>query len=134
MDFRLALEAVALAHERVDHVDLDERPGPDVRGRLRRADVSEEQVIVIPHAGRPLGREVRRSVGADGRVERELLLADQPLHVVGEDAHQLPASVSISAHAIGPGSVAAGLPPRRWPTAGSARSYRAPMVKPVCGR
>jgi hypothetical protein len=42
-------------------------------------------------------------------VERELLLVDQPLHVVGEDAHQLPASVSISANAI-VGSMAA-LPP-----------------------
>jgi hypothetical protein len=48
-------EAVTLAHERVDHVDLDERPATDVRYRLRRADISEEKVIVVPDTLVPFG-------------------------------------------------------------------------------
>src|SRR4029453_15231424 len=35
-------EAVTLAHERVDHVDLDKRPATDVRSRLRPGAFSEE--------------------------------------------------------------------------------------------
>lgn len=53
MNHGRALEAVTLAYEGVDHVDLDERPSTDVRHRLRRADLSEEEVIVVPDASFP---------------------------------------------------------------------------------
>ena len=55
VDRRRALEPVALAHERVDDVDLDERAAPDVRDRLRRAHVGEEQVVVVEHDVVPFG-------------------------------------------------------------------------------
>src|SRR6266571_9314795 len=69
----------------------DGSPNLSPKGSTRVWD--EEQVIVVPHAGRALRREVRRAVRADGRVEPELLLVYQPLHVLGEDSHRHPASV-----------------------------------------
>ena len=87
VDRRGTLEPVALAHERVDDVDLDERAAADVLDRLRGAHVGEEEVVVVENVRRPLGRQVRRAVRAHRRVEPEALLADQPLHVVGQDGH-----------------------------------------------
>jgi NAD(P)-dependent dehydrogenase (short-subunit alcohol dehydrogenase family) len=55
----------------------------------RRADVGEEQVVVVPYVGRYLGRQIRRSVLADGCVEAESLLANDPLHVLGKHGRQV---------------------------------------------
>src|SRR6185437_3210647 len=98
VDHRRALEPVALARERVDYVDRYRGPGRDVGGGLRRADVREEQVVVVPHPGRSPRGEVRRAIRADSRVERELLLLDQPLHVIGEYPHYRLPPVSAPAH------------------------------------
>ena len=60
--------------------------GPQVLDRARRSEVGEHQVVVVPHRRRPLRREVRRAVRADGGDEAELGL-DDPLHVLGQDPH-----------------------------------------------
>src|SRR5262249_24379675 len=54
----------------------------------RRADVGEDEVIVVPDGGRALGRNIRRPVGADRGEEAEALLLDDPLHVAGENPHR----------------------------------------------
>ena len=79
-------EAVALANELVHDVDLDARVGSQVLDRPGRSDVGEDQVVVVPHRGRALRREVGRAVRTHGGDEAELGLDDSP-HVVGEDPH-----------------------------------------------
>src|SRR5215467_8662393 len=66
---------------------------------MRSGAVRKEKIIDIPDTGRTLRRKVRRSIRADGCVEPELLLVDRPLHIVCEDSHRQPSSVSASAHA-----------------------------------
>src|SRR5215212_10873631 len=61
-----ALEAVPLARDGVDNVDLDRRVVAQVLDRERRADVGEDQVVVVPYGGGAPGREVWGRVGADG--------------------------------------------------------------------
>src|SRR5881397_525959 len=86
MDRRGAFEAVALAEDRVDDVDLDGGIRAEVLDRLRRRDLGEDEMLVVPDRGRPLRREVRRPVRADRRNEAEALLSDELLHLLGENA------------------------------------------------
>src|SRR5215213_1817533 len=62
-----ALEAVPLARDGVDDVDLDRRVVAQVLDRARRADVGEDEVVVVPDGCGALGREVWCGVGTDGR-------------------------------------------------------------------
>src|SRR5204862_7465823 len=82
-----ALEAVAGAGDDVDDVDLEGRIVPQVLDRARRAQVGEDEVVVVPDGRRALGRQGRAPVGTDGRDEAQLLLANDPLHVFGQDTH-----------------------------------------------
>jgi len=50
------LEAPAFARHDVHDVDLDRRVVAEVRDRLRRADVGEQEMIVVPDGRRPLRR------------------------------------------------------------------------------
>ena len=79
---RSPLESVALPDEEVDDVDLYRGIVSKVPHRVRRSDVGEDEVLVVPHRCRALWREVRRSVRADGRSEAELLLENKTLHVI----------------------------------------------------
>jgi hypothetical protein len=47
----------------------------------------KDDVIVIPYCGRSFGGQIGSTVRAYGRDEAEPLLADQPLHVFGQDSH-----------------------------------------------
>jgi hypothetical protein len=59
-----AFEAVSLSHDRVDDVDLHDRvPGLDVCNGLRRVQMGEDEVFVVPHRRGSLGRQVRSPVG-----------------------------------------------------------------------
>src|SRR5262249_6533982 len=49
--------------------------------------VGEDEMIVVPHGDGALGGQVWRVVFTHGCDEGETLLVDDPLHVVGEDAH-----------------------------------------------
>src|SRR5689334_6778407 len=64
-DLRPALEAVALARDGVHDVDLAGGVRAQIAGGARRADVGEDQVVVVPDGERALGREVGRAVRAD---------------------------------------------------------------------
>jgi hypothetical protein len=55
---RGAPEAVPLARDGVDDVDLDRRVAAQVLDRARRADVGEAQAVVVPDGGRPLGERL----------------------------------------------------------------------------
>jgi hypothetical protein len=78
-----ALEAVPLARDRIDDVDLDRRIVAQVLDCARRADVGEDQVVVIPYGGGAFGREVWRRVGADGgRITQALFLDHAPHFLV----------------------------------------------------
>src|SRR5262249_55583746 len=81
------LEAIALASERIDDVDLNRRISAQVRNRLRRADIREDEVVIVPDGNGSLRRQVRRLVLAHRRDERQALLAPHALHVLGEEAH-----------------------------------------------
>src|SRR5215211_4635889 len=79
-----ALEAVPLARDGVDDVDLDRRVAAQVLDRARRADVGEGQAAVVPDGGGAFRGEVRRPVRADGGGETEALLLDRPPHFLGD--------------------------------------------------
>jgi len=79
---RFALEPIALANERVDHVDLDRWVDGQVRDRARRVHVEEDEVLVIPHGQRALRGDVGRPVLAHGGDEAERLLVHDAPHVV----------------------------------------------------
>jgi len=51
-----ALEPVPLAEKGIDDVDLDHGIVPKVGDRAWRADIGEDEVVVIPYGGRALGR------------------------------------------------------------------------------
>jgi hypothetical protein len=85
-----SLEAVALPGQWIDDVDLDRRVLPQVRDGRRRTDISKDQVILVPHGGCPLRREIGRAVGAHSGNKSELLLLDRPPHISRENAHRCP--------------------------------------------
>src|SRR5262249_52470914 len=87
-DRRSALVTVTLADEGIDDVDLDRRVSTEVRDGSRRADVREDEMVVVPDRDRAFGRKIGCVVGAHGGDERETLLAHDALHVIGEDAHR----------------------------------------------
>src|SRR5215469_1622805 len=60
-----------------------------VRDGRRRTDVGEDQVIIIPHGGSPLRREIGRAIRADGGNEPELLLLDHSPHISRKNAHRI---------------------------------------------
>src|SRR5215204_5357690 len=78
-DRRGALEAVPLARDRVDDVDLYRRVVAQVLHRARRADVGEDQMVIVPDGGCPLRREVGGPIRADGGGEALALLLDHRL-------------------------------------------------------
>jgi hypothetical protein len=82
-----AFEAISFAQNGIDDIYLDRRIAAQVGYGARRANVGEDEVIISPHGSRSLGREVRSPVRAHGRDEAEALLADNALHVVGQDSH-----------------------------------------------
>src|SRR5215204_5145338 len=82
-----ALEAVPLARDGVDDVDLDRRVVAQVLDRARRTDVGEDEVVVVPYGCGALGREVGRTVGADGRGVAEALLFHHAPHLLVERPH-----------------------------------------------
>ncbi len=82
-----ALEPVPLAEKGIDDVDLNRGIVPKVGDGAGRADIGEDEMIVIPYGGRALGGQVRRSVWADGRDEAKSLTLDQALHLKVEHAH-----------------------------------------------
>ncbi len=86
MGGRRAAEAVALADDGVDDVDLDVGVRRDVGDGPGREDVGEHQVFVVEHGRGALGREIGPAVGADGRDEAQSLLEHDPLHV-GRELH-----------------------------------------------
>src|SRR5262249_23728804 len=86
------LEAVALAHERINDIYLDVGVLSEVRQGGRRPDVGKDEVLVVPDGCRALGREVRSTVGADRGNEAETLLPDDSLHVVSQKSHRLTSS------------------------------------------
>jgi hypothetical protein len=55
------LEPVSLAEKGIDDVDLDRWIVPKVGDGAGRADIGEDEMIVIPYGGRALGGKVRRS-------------------------------------------------------------------------
>lgn len=61
-----ALEPVPLAEKGIDDVDLDGGIVPKVGDGAGRANVGEDEMIVVPYSGRTLGGKVRRSVWTDG--------------------------------------------------------------------
>src|SRR5205807_6952191 len=75
-DRGVSLEAVTPPGDRVDDVDFYRRVAGQVGNRPRRADIGEYQMVVVPHGGGALRRQVRRAVGADGGHEAEPLLPD----------------------------------------------------------
>src|SRR5262249_34877927 len=60
------LEPVTLTQQRVDDVYLEVCVSSKVREGHRRSNVGEDKVLVVPHRGGALGREIRRTVRADG--------------------------------------------------------------------
>jgi len=62
-DFTRAFEAVTFAGKRINNVYLDRRILPKVRDRSRRADVGEDEMIVVPNGNCALGREIGCSIG-----------------------------------------------------------------------
>ncbi len=82
-----ALEPIPLAEKGIDDVDLDRGIVPEVRDGTGRADIGEDEMIVIPYRSRTLGGKVRRSVWADGRNEAKSLTLDHSLHLRVEHAH-----------------------------------------------
>ena len=84
-DRGLSLEPVALPGDGIDDVDLDGRVGPQVRNSPRRHDVGEHEVLVVPDPGRPLGGQAGSPVRAHRGHEPQPLLADHPLHVLGQN-------------------------------------------------
>ena len=85
-----SLEAIASAGDDVDHVDLDDRVVAEVLHGPGRAQIGEDQVIVVPDRGRPLRRQIRAAIGTDGGNEAQLLLPNDALHVFGQNAHLVP--------------------------------------------
>ena len=79
-------EAVSLTDEWIDHVHFHVRVHSQVRERAWRSDVGEDEVIVVPDCRRALGREIRRAVGAHCSNEAKSLVADDPFHIVSQDA------------------------------------------------
>src|SRR5215217_499868 len=82
-----ALEAVPLARDGVDDVDLDRRVPAQVLDRARRADVGKDEPIGVPEGCGALGREVGRTVGADGRGVAEALLFHHAPHLLAYHPH-----------------------------------------------
>src|SRR5262249_3059476 len=60
-----AFEAITFACKRVDDVDLHTGV-PQVGQGAGRADVREDQVIVVPNSSGSLGRQIRGAVGTNG--------------------------------------------------------------------
>jgi hypothetical protein len=46
-------------------------------------------MIVIPYRRRALGRQIRGAIRADGRDKPQALLAHDPLHIIGQNAHHM---------------------------------------------
>lgn len=84
-----AFEAVSLAQDGIDDVDLDRGIGGEVGNRVRGVDVQEHEVLVVPHGCRALRRQVGGSVGAHRGDEPETLLTNDAAHVVIESHHYL---------------------------------------------
>jgi hypothetical protein len=85
-----ALEAVALAHERVAHVHLHAGVLSEVGARARRADVGGDEVHDVPDGRRALRRAVRGAVGADGGDEPRAWCLDDARQVGRDQAHGSP--------------------------------------------
>src|SRR5215208_405072 len=118
-----ALEAVPLARDGVDDVDLDRRVVAQVLDRARRADVGKDEPIGVPEGCGALGREVGRTVGADGRGVAEALLFHHAPHLLVERPHTRPSLVRYGCRS--PGTPVLARPPARLPA--PARHSR-----PIC--
>jgi hypothetical protein len=86
-NLRSALETISFAQDGIDDVHFNRRIAAQVVYGARGSNVGEDEVVVTPGCGRPLGREVRSPVRAHGRDEAEPLLANHTLHVVRQDSH-----------------------------------------------
>src|SRR5689334_23146429 len=78
-------EAITAARELIHHVELEPGRVLEICACLWRGDVEEEQALVVPHADRALGGEVRTSVGRHRRGEAELTDFEHRAHVGSED-------------------------------------------------
>src|SRR6266566_1834077 len=79
---RRAFEAIALASNGIDHVDLDDRLQLHIGDGSRRADIGENEVVIVPDGRGPFRRKIRRAVWADRGHKAKPLFGDDAFHIL----------------------------------------------------
>src|SRR6266566_9039828 len=79
---RRAFEAIALASHGIDHVDLYDRLQLHIGDGSRRADIGEDEVVIVPDGRGPFRRQIGRAVWADRGHKAKPLLGDDAFHIL----------------------------------------------------
>src|SRR5262245_63577694 len=105
----------------VDYVHLDVGVRSQIGDGPGRSDVGENQMVVVQDANSPLGREVRRAVGADRGDESEPLSLYQFLHLVSQLRHLYSFAAHSRQVSVSPPLPKSTLPGKTFSRQGSSR-------------